>query len=128
MEKRLSPGIKTVRIIFCVLAILFGICVLIQVFLAGLAIFYGPDNWSRHTSFIHLFEYLPILMFILSFFGRIKGAARWLSFGLILLIMVQYATVKGLPEVGYLAALHPVVALLIFWAAIVVIRRSLRLF
>lgn len=126
MNTRPSAAIRTVRLIFNLLAVAFILCLLVQVLFAGLAIFAG-ESWSRHTSFVHMFEFLPLLMFILSFFGRIKGAARWLSLTMMALIFAQYATAESVADMKYLAAIHPVIALVIFWMSIETLRRSVKL-
>ncbi len=120
-----TTAVRSVRWIFAILSAIFVICILIQVFIAGLGVF-GEEDWEMHITFVHFFELIPVIMFILAFFGRIKGIPRWYSLGLFLLIMVQYAT-ANVPNAGYLAALHPVVALLMFWGAVTVFRHSRRL-
>ena len=37
-------------------------CVATQVFFAGMATFVDSARWAWHTSFVHSFEFLPILM------------------------------------------------------------------
>ncbi len=121
-SRRSSGGARAMRMLFRILAAAFVLCVLVQVFFAGLSIFAG-ESWENHTSFIHMFEFLPLLMFILSFFGRVRSAARWLSLVIFLLIIAQYATANA-ADAKYLAAIHPVIALVIFWMSIDVLRRS----
>ena len=113
--------------IFVILAFLFAVCVAVQVFLAGTAIFVDPARWRDHINFIHIFELLPILMLIVSFAGRLPAVLRWQSLGLFLLIIVMYATANMRAEVPLAGAFHPVNALLIFWLSVTVVERARKL-
>jgi hypothetical protein len=114
------------RVIFVVLASLFAACVVAQVFIAGMAVFVNPLNWRWHTTFIHVFEFLPLLMLIISFVGRLPAAQRWQCAALFLLIVVQYFTANVAASLPFAAALHPVNALLIFWMATWLLSRAWR--
>ncbi len=90
-------------------------CVAVQVFFAGMATFVDPASWRWHTTFIHAFELLPLLMLPVAFLARVPAAMRWLTGALFALIWLQYLTANiG----GIAAALHPVNALIIFWVAV----------
>lgn len=124
LEGEAKSGSRTVRIIYAVLAWVLVGCILTQVFLAGMAIFGNPSYWAMHTSFVHFFEFLPLVLFILAFVGRLRGGLRWWPLVLIFLIAGQYATAHlGTAVAG---ALHPVNALLIFGIAVLVAWRSSR--
>ncbi|CAH0121634.1 hypothetical protein PAE9249_04166 [Paenibacillus sp. CECT 9249] len=97
-------------------------CVAIQTFIAGLAVFTNPIHWFRHTVFVHIFEYLPLFMLLFAWIGKLPARMRWESGGLLLLIFSQYMT-ANLPGAG---AMHPVVALIMFWLSIAVAKRSTR--
>lgn len=107
---------------YVLVAGLFVICVVIQVFIAGMAVFVDPANWSLHTTFIHVFEVLPLVMLALAFVGRLPRKLKSLPVGLWVLIMVQYATASLFGSL--VAALHPVTALVIFWVAMVITRQA----
>src|SRR5687767_1370160 len=94
---------------FLALAWIFFGCVAMQVFFAGMATFVDPARWAWHTSFVHSFEFLPILMLAAAFPARLPLGLRWLTAALFALIWVQYATanIGGVP-----GAFHPVNALL----------------
>ena len=96
-------------------------CVVAQVFFAGLAIFVDPADWALHTSFVHAFEFLPVLMLPLVFLGRLPHLMRWLTALLWVQIMFQYASANS---GGTMAALHPVNAMLFFWVAVTLAMRA----
>lgn len=111
---------------FLGLAVVFALCVAAQVFIAGLAVFVTPVHWAQHTAFIHIFEFVPLLMLIVSAAGRLPVRLRWLSAALFALVYAQYFTANIGGLVPLLAALHPVVALVIFWLAVHVIQEARR--
>lgn len=114
------------RIGFWALAWILIICIVAQVFLAGLAVFGDSHGWSWHVDFVHFFEFVPVAMVILSFTGHMRHSMKLLAAAMIVLFGLQYAFI----EFGnhyhnlYLKALHPVNALLIIWVAIVIARRA----
>ncbi|MFO7271339.1 DUF6220 domain-containing protein [Sphaerobacter thermophilus] len=114
------------RVAFRILAWLFVGCVLVQVLIAGLAIFDTPLRWSWHENFVHFFEYLPLILLVLAFTGRMPHRVRWLSFGAFALIGLQYAFIGMARDwnMPVIAALHPVNALLIFWVAVFLARSA----
>lgn len=103
---------------FALLSILFLICILVQVFFAGLAIFVNPVNWTKHTGFIHLFEFIPILMFIIAFVGKLPRWAIGHSAALFAVIFVMYFTANITSAIPWVAALHPVIAFILFWMSV----------
>ena len=99
--------------------------VLGQIFLAGRAVFIGPDWWQRHRAFVHTFEWLSPLAVILVYLARATRAEKWLAWGTVLLIFLAYATAGWQSSLGRLglAAFHPVIGTLLFLSAIELARR-----
>lgn len=122
MKKSKGGGAKVSRYVFVVLAWLILGCVILQTFLAGMSVFTDPSHWKDHTIFVHLFEYLPLLMLILAFTGRLPNTLCWKSAAIFALIFAQYFT-ANVPGAG---AVHPVLALVMFWLTISVARESTR--
>ncbi|HET7578752.1 MAG TPA: DUF6220 domain-containing protein [Bacillales bacterium] len=114
------------RFIYAFFAWLFFACVVVQVFLAGMATFGDASYWGKHMTFVHFFELVPIVLFILSFIGRLRGGLRWWPLILLALIYVQYITanIGKVVSTDFVAALHPVNALVIFWIAMVTAIRA----
>lgn len=86
-------------------------CVVVQTFLAGMAVFGDPAHWQSHRTLVHFFEFVPLLMLGFALAGRLPSLLRWSSLILFALIFAQYATAHA-PGAG---ALHPVIALVLFW-------------
>ena len=119
-----SGGSRAVRRIYAALAWITWLCVIVQFFLAGLGTFAGSENWELHVTFVNYFEFLPVAMFLLSFFGRIRGGLRWIGLGLYALITFQHMSVEVFSGIGAIAALHTVVALALFAGSWYAARRS----
>lgn len=106
---------KVWGILFFAMLALFSACILIQVFLAGLAIFVEPVYWVRHTMFVRFFELIPILMVVLALVGRLPRRWIWQSVALFILIFLMYFSANIGSTYPYMAALHPVLAIVMFW-------------
>jgi len=123
MNPALPSRVRIGRILFVLVSWLFLLCVLAQVFIAGMAVFSDPGTWSVHVSFVRTFSLLPLVMFLLTFLAGLTGRARWISLGLFGLVVLQYLTAQAFSSVGGIAALHPIIALLIFWGAVETVKR-----
>jgi hypothetical protein len=115
----LSVPVRLARIGYALLSSVFVLCVLIQVFFAGMGAF-GAD-WAWHLTFAHFLELPPLLMVPLAFVGRLPWRLRLLPFGLVVLVGAQYAFANAAVPT---AALHPVNALLIFLISLLIARRA----
>ncbi|MFJ5714523.1 DUF6220 domain-containing protein [Neobacillus sp. NPDC093127] len=121
-EEIISSGVRTGRFIYGLLAAGYLVCIILQVFFAGMGLFVDSDNWQMHRVFANYFEFGAILMFLLSFFGRIRGGLRWLPLGLFVLTSLQHMTIRTFS--GSFRALHTIDALLLFWISIYLMKRS----
>lgn len=120
-HSRLNNQAQLSQRVFLILAWVFAISIVVQTFIAGLALFSNYSYWTYHTSFVVWFQFIPIIMLALSFVGNMPKPIRWKSAGLFILIVpLQYANVH-IPGLG---ALHPVIALVLFWLALNVIKNA----
>ncbi|CAG7626821.1 DUF6220 domain-containing protein [Paenibacillus allorhizosphaerae] len=117
-----SRLIRATRFVYGLLAAIYLICVILQVFFAGMGLFVNSDNLQWHRTFANSFEFVPVVMFGLSFAGRIRGSLRWLPLGLFALTVLQHMTLQLFG--GVFPALHTVNALLLFWISLYLTRRS----
>ena len=107
--------IRVGRIIFLTLTTLFTICILVQVYLAGIAIFVNPGAWVKHMMFVHLFGFnLPILMVIFAVVGSMPRWAYWKLFGILVSTFLMYFTVHINAILPWMGPIHPVLAILLF--------------
>jgi hypothetical protein len=118
----LSPFARVIRVAHLFVAWAFVVTILIQVFLAGLVLF-AQESWSLHRLFGYTLLFLPLAMLILAPLGRLPRGAIVLDGVLLLFYFVQ--TLLPSPVIPRpLAALHPVLALLMFGLASMVAVRA----
>ena len=103
---------KIFRYLYLVLIWITLTAIAVQTYTAGLAAVTGTISWTEHIEFGFLVEFLGLLQFLLVFPARLPRPANWVSAGLLGTFFVQLLVLffgKTL-----IAALHPVLALLIF--------------
>ncbi|WP_179281281.1 DUF6220 domain-containing protein [Paenibacillus sp. XY044] len=113
---------RIARICFMTLAWLFTISVALQVLLAGLALFVSPDNWPIHENFPRYFSLLPLIMVVLAWIGRLPGKLIRRSLGLLGMTIGIILTAVLSSRIGVLSALHPVIAIMLFWSCTLILR------
>jgi hypothetical protein len=123
-ENNGSSRIRSVRFVYGLLAAGYLICVILQVFFAGLGVFVDNKDLELHRVFANYFEFVSIIMFLLSFVGRIRGRLRWLTLVLFALTSMQHLTIQTFT--GFLPAFHTVDALLLFGISMHLTKRSWR--
>lgn len=99
----------------------FVAAVVVQVFLAGLGLFAGSENWRTHVEFGYSAVWIVILLLpIFALVARLPRREIGLSFLLLALYIPQCLLPPlvraGAP--GFIAAFHPVNALLMFGLAV----------
>lgn len=115
---------RIARICFMTLAWLFTISVALQVFLAGLALFVSPDNWLIHANFARYFSLLPLIMAVLAWTARLPGKMIRRSLGLLGMTIGMFLTAVLSSRIGVLSALHPVIAIMLFWSCTLILRST----
>src|SRR5690625_8018905 len=91
----LNSRVQYSRFFFLILAWIFTVSIVVQTFIAGLAIFTNYSYWTFHTTFVVWFQFIPILILVLSFTGQFPKLIRWQVAGLFLLIVpLQYVTIN----------------------------------
>lgn len=112
------------RTAFKWLARIFAALIMIQVFLAGLAMFWDADQWASHTGLSRFLLIPPILMLVSSFIARMPVSFRLSTAALIVLLILMGVSANLPSGVGYLSALHPVLALMMFFGTVSLARRT----
>ncbi len=103
------------RIAYLVLACLFAVGILAQVFLVGLSLLGGRPSWSAHFGLGHTLGILPILMIILAYLGKAPRPLKpltWVGFATYILLADVVVFLRG--SLPFVAALHPVLAIVLF--------------
>ncbi|TJY42206.1 hypothetical protein E5161_09355 [Cohnella pontilimi] len=121
MEKNIGR-IRFVRFLYGLLATGYLVCVILQVFFAGLGILADPNGMQLHRVFANYFEFASVIMFVLTFFGRIRGSLRWLPLVMFGITALQHITIQQFS--GDLRAIHVVDALALFAISMHLAKRS----
>ena len=112
------------RATFAVLTGSFAVCIVVQILLAGMAVFADPRHWAQHVRFVHVFELLPLAMALVAWAGGLPTRLAWQSAGLFGLIFLMYFTANVRAVAPTVAALHPVMAMVLALAAAHVTRQA----
>lgn len=109
---------------FPVLAWAYVVALGVQVFFAGMFVFVGASNIELHRNMAHVIGLLTGLLILSTFVGRVPE--KRLTFGVLGLLLVQGMLVHLNQWFGLslVAALHPVNALVLTYASVVLARRA----
>jgi hypothetical protein len=118
---------RTARTAYLVVAWLFVACLVVQVFLAGLGVFAGADNFTTHTEFARTFGLLTLILIALAIIGRLGRRLIWLSVLVFALFVLQSVFIALRETAPVAAALHPVNGFLILLISISIAQRARRL-
>jgi hypothetical protein len=120
----LTPGTNRALLVLKWVARIFALLIAVQVFLAGLATFVDSDNWTAHSNFSHIFIVFPIFLILLSFIARLPVTYRMKSIQLFVMVILMFVTAVLSSDIGFLSALHPVIALGMFWSTITLSKQA----
>jgi hypothetical protein len=102
---------------------IFALCVVVQVFFAGAAVFTDSDYWTIHSKFPRFFAFLPIIMIVLTFFTKLPVSVRIKCFQLFGMIILMFLTAVLSSKIGILSALHPVIAVILFMRSMSIVNQ-----
>ena len=120
--------VKVTRYIFLVLACLFVIGVLYQVYLAGLVVVASRAGWGDHIGLGHTLAGPLLLMLITQYLARLPRSSKTLTWILFVAYALQADVVifmRG--SAPLVSALHPVLALVDFAIGYALVVRTWRL-
>ena len=107
-----------------VVASIFAVCLVVQVFLAGLGVFDSPSAFMTHATFGFVIEWLTLVMLLIAAFGRLGRRLIGLTALTLCQLVLQSVFVAVRDTYPMVAALHPVNGFLILFLAIVLARDS----
>lgn len=114
---------KLARTLYKVFNWLFVVGVVLQVLLAGLVVVAGKMDWAAHRDTGHIIGLPLILMVILMYVGKAGRQVKRTTWILLLVYLLQADFLIFLrQDVPYLAAFHPVLALIDFWLGVKLLR------
>jgi mercuric ion transport protein len=98
---------------------LFAACSVIQVFLAGLGVFVGPQRFALHRDFGYTFGLLLLVVIVAAVVGRLGRRQILYAVALMILFTLQSVFIALRGSAPEIAALHPVNGVLIIGVAFV---------
>ncbi|SEM62413.1 DUF6220 domain-containing protein [Paenibacillus sp. OV219] len=98
-------------------AIFFALAILAQVFIAGMSLFVDSADWVAHKNFARVFIVFPVITILLSFITRLPISYRLKGIQQLVMVVLMFVTANLSSKIGILGALHPVIALGMFWSA-----------
>ncbi|HUF06851.1 MAG TPA: DUF6220 domain-containing protein [Candidatus Binatia bacterium] len=114
--------VRAARYAYLALAWAFLVGLVAQVFFIGLGLF-GPSDWTEvHVGFGWLLHLVPILILVAAALARAGRRRIQLAAALAAVTFVIPIVVLFKADAPFLAALHPVGALLAFWLGAIVAR------
>jgi mercuric ion transport protein len=103
-----------------VVAWIFAACILVQVFLAGMGVFDGPERFETHRNFGYTFGWLTLVMVIIAAVGRLGRVLVGLSLLALVQFFLQSVFILFRESQPAIAALHPVNGVLLLVVAIAI--------
>lgn len=114
------------RVLFAGAALTYVIGIVIQVLLAGAAVFKMTD-FTSHAGLGWMLGSAGLLLIPLAIVARAGGRTVLLTVGLALDAVLQPELAAARHDSPVIAAFHPVNALFVFWLAVLVARRAIAL-
>jgi Family of unknown function (DUF6220) len=115
------------RWVFLALVWLYLAAILWQVFLVGIALFSANNSFEAHRNLGYILHLVPVLLLIVAAVARVgRGTILW-NVALLVVQGVQPLLPSVRNDLPWAAALHPVLALVIFWLALTIGLRAWRL-
>lgn len=108
-----------------VVAWLLAACLIVQVFLAGMGVFDGPEQFETHRNFGYLFGWLTLVMLIIAAVGRLGRVLIGLSALTLVQFFLQSIFILFREDQPAIAALHPVNGVLLLVVTIAIARLAM---
>jgi hypothetical protein len=118
--------VSSARAVYLGLVWIYLAAIVVQVFLAGVGLFGAARDFEPHRSLGWILHLGPVLLLIVAFVARVGWQTIWWNVALLLTVGVQPFLPGLRNDVPLLAALHPVLALVIFWITLTIGLRAWR--
>jgi hypothetical protein len=115
------------RYVYLALVWIYVAAILVQVFLAGIGLFSASRDFEAHRNLGWILHLGPVLLLIVAAIARVGATTIWWNVGLLVIQGVQPLLPGVRADLPWAAAMHPVLALLIFWLALTIGLRAWQL-
>jgi len=116
--------VRGARYLYAALAWAFVAGVILQVFFIGLGLFVGRENLALHVNFGWLLHLGPLPVLVAAAFARAGRTQIMQTAALAILVFFVPILAAVRTDLPFVAAFHPVGAVLGFWLATAVARRA----
>ena len=113
--------------IYLALVWLYMAGIVVQTFLAGAALFSTGGSFEAHRNLGWTLHLVPVLLLVVAVVGRVGRDLVWWTVALLVVQGIQPLLPGLRGGLPWLAALHPVLALAIFWLALTIGLKAWRL-
>jgi Family of unknown function (DUF6220) len=103
------------------------VAIVAQVFLAGIGLFGAARDFEPHRNLGWILHLGPVLLILVAAVGRVGWPIIWWNAALVITVGVQPFLPGLRNDIPLAAALHPVLALVIFWIILSIALRAWRL-
>lgn len=115
------------RWLFLALVWIYLAGIVVQVFLAGTGLFGATRDFEAHIGLGWILHLVPVLLLIAAAVGRVGRQLMWWTTALLVVQFIQPILPSLRADLPWAAALHPVLALIVFWLALTIGLRAWRL-
>jgi hypothetical protein len=110
--------VRLSRYAYAAVAWLFVLGILTQVYLIGLSLLGGRPSWPIHIELGHSLSILALLMIVLAYAGRLPRPMKPMTwFNLVIYVLLADIVIFMRGSAPLVAALHPVLAVVLFGIA-----------
>ncbi len=114
---------RWIQISFLIAAVLFNLCLIIQIFSVGLAYFYNSDWWNLHIWLVRGYGGLSLILLIWVFLVPFPRRVRNLTASMPVLLGLQFLTIH-LHTSFPLAVFHPLIGFSLFSISTTLVHRT----
>lgn len=119
-----QPSLKPAIIGFYTLAVLFNLCLVVQVLTVGLAYFDNPAWWNTHVWLVRSYSGLSLVLLAWVYWIPMPQRVRMLTLSLPILLGLQFLTIHTQLSLPIsLAIFHPLLGFSLFSASTTLVHR-----
>ncbi|MEL6321595.1 MAG: DUF6220 domain-containing protein, partial [Cyanobacteria bacterium J06626_14] len=116
---------KSPTIVFYILAVLFNLCLTIQLLTVGLAFFHDPAWWQNHTWLVRGYSGLSLILLVWAYKIALPRRIRIFTVSFPILLGLQFLTIHvQTPLPLPLAIVHPLIGFALFYASTTLVHRT----
>jgi hypothetical protein len=115
------------RYLYLALIWIYLAAILFQVFLVGLVLFGAGTNFELHVNLGWILHLVPVLLLIVAAVAKVGRRLIWWTVALLVVQFIQPILATLRADLPWAAALHSVLALVVFWLALTIGLRAWQL-